>query len=42
MGNRARRKVKRRSILRPYFTTRNGKRIYARDYGYQAWPIGRQ
>lgn len=26
--------------IRPYFTTRNGKRIYASAYGYKGWPIG--
>jgi len=26
--------------FRPYFTTRNGRRIHARDYGHRAWPIG--
>jgi hypothetical protein len=25
---------------RAYFTTRNGRRIYAVDYGYRAWPFG--
>jgi hypothetical protein len=25
---------------RPYFTARNGRRIYAADYGYKCWPIG--
>ncbi len=25
---------------RPFFTTRNGRRIYAADYGYKCWPIG--
>lgn len=27
--------------LRPYFTTKDGRRIWAEDYGYSAWPIGR-
>jgi len=27
-------------VHRAYFTTRNGRRIYARDYGYHGWPIG--
>jgi hypothetical protein len=27
--------------IRPYFTTRNGRRIYAADYGYGGWPIGK-
>lgn len=26
--------------FRPYFT-KNGKRYYARDYGYKSWPFGR-
>ena len=26
--------------LKAFFTTKNGKRIYAKDYGYQGWPIG--
>ena len=39
MASRPRRKVKRGVIHRPYFTTRNGRRIYARDYGYKSWPI---
>lgn len=25
-----------------YFTTKNGTRIYAKDYGHKAWPIGRR
>jgi hypothetical protein len=25
--------------LRAYFTTRNGRRIYASEYGYKGWPI---
>jgi hypothetical protein len=25
---------------RAWFTTRNGRRIYASDYGYRCWPIG--
>lgn len=25
-----------------YFTTKNGVRIYAKDYGYKCWPIGRR
>jgi hypothetical protein len=29
-----------RAKLRTWFTTRNGRRIYAADYGYKAWPIG--
>ncbi len=24
---------------RAFFTTRNGRRVYARDYGYKCWPI---
>ena len=28
-----------RRVVRAYFTTRNGRRIYASDYGYQGWPI---
>lgn len=24
---------------RAWFTTRNGRRIYASDYGYKGWPI---
>lgn len=26
--------------LYAYFTTRNGRRIYAKDYGHKCWPIG--
>jgi len=26
-----------RLIFRPFFTTKNGKRIYASAYGLQAW-----
>lgn len=26
---------------RPYFTSKSGKRFYAKDYGYSSWPIGR-
>jgi hypothetical protein len=26
--------------FRPYFTTKNGRRIYAKDYGHKSWPIG--
>lgn len=29
-------------IPRAYFTTRNGRRVYAKDYGYKCWPIGRK
>lgn len=25
---------------RRFFTTRNGRRVYAEDYGYKCWPIG--
>jgi hypothetical protein len=25
---------------RAFFTTRNGRRVYAADYGYKCWPIG--
>ncbi|HUE70317.1 MAG TPA: hypothetical protein VMP01_05455 [Pirellulaceae bacterium] len=25
--------------FRPYFT-KNGKRYYAKDYGYRSWPFG--
>jgi hypothetical protein len=24
-----------------YFTSKKGKRFYAADYGYKAWPIGK-
>ena len=33
-------KRKRSLRLVAYFTTRNGRRIYASEYGYKAWPIG--
>mgnify|MGYP001591441610 CR=1 FL=1 len=23
-----------------YFTTKTGRKVYAKDYGYKAWPIG--
>ncbi|MDB5320110.1 MAG: hypothetical protein JWN40_1741 [Phycisphaerales bacterium] len=26
---------------RAFFTSRKGKRFYAVDYGYKAWPIGK-
>ncbi len=39
MAKRSRRKVERGTVYRPYFTTRNGKRIYASDYGHKSWPI---
>jgi hypothetical protein len=26
--------------LRTYFTAKNGKRYYAKDYGHKCWPIG--
>ncbi|HEX4952602.1 MAG TPA: hypothetical protein VF017_04300 [Thermoanaerobaculia bacterium] len=26
--------------FRAYITLRNGKRLYASDYGYKAWPVG--
>jgi hypothetical protein len=32
---------KRNPRLRPYFTSKRGRRIWARDYGHEAWPIGR-
>jgi hypothetical protein len=35
----ANKKAKRAKIFRAYFT-RNGKVYYAKDYGYQGWPIG--
>ena len=35
----ARRPKRRERKFVAYFTTRNGRRIYARDYGYQGWPI---
>ncbi len=25
--------------FRAWFTTRRGRRIYAKDYGYKGWPI---
>jgi len=25
--------------VRPYFTTKNGRKIWAKDYGYKGWPI---
>ncbi|MEX0701653.1 MAG: hypothetical protein WD069_06100 [Planctomycetales bacterium] len=28
--------------VRPYFTTRNGRKVWAKDYGYKGWPIGRR
>jgi hypothetical protein len=27
--------------FRAYFTTKNGKKIYAKDYGHPCWPIGK-
>ena len=27
--------------IRPYFTTRHGRKVWARDYGYAGWPIGK-
>lgn len=27
---------------RKYFTSRKGKKIFARDYGYESWPIGKR
>lgn len=27
---------------RPYFTSKKGKRFYAKDYGYKSWPFGRK
>ena len=36
----AHRKGQRKRALRAYFTTRNGRRVYASDYGYKGWPIG--
>jgi hypothetical protein len=26
---------------RTYFTSKSGKRFYAKDYGYKCWPIGK-
>lgn len=28
------------SNIRAYFTTRKGEKIWAKDYGYEGWPIG--
>ncbi len=38
--SKSRRGGSRRGTYRTYFTTRNGRRVYARDYGHKAWPIG--
>jgi hypothetical protein len=27
------------TVFRTYYTDRKGKRIYAKHYGYKAWPI---
>jgi hypothetical protein len=31
---------KRQGQGRAYFTSKSGKRFYAKDYGYKCWPIG--
>jgi hypothetical protein len=28
-----------RLIFRAWYTTKSGKRVYARDYGHKAWPL---
>jgi hypothetical protein len=30
----------RNSDIVAYFTTKDGRRVYAREYGYRGWPIG--
>jgi len=32
-------KDRRRLIFRPWFRDKNGRKIWARDYGLKAWPI---
>lgn len=35
-----RRRTRAAKNVRAFFTTRNGRRVYAADYGYRGWPIG--
>jgi hypothetical protein len=29
-------------VYRTFFTSKKGKRFYAKDYGHPVWPIGRR